>query len=57
MSAMSYDALIIGGGPGGSTAATLLARAQRRVAEAGYRLGETLGRMKLGEPAIPPKGS
>ncbi len=31
MSATNYDALIIGGGPGGSTAATFLARAGKRV--------------------------
>ena len=31
MSATFYDALIIGGGPGGSSAATFLARAGRKV--------------------------
>ena len=31
----SYDAIVVGGGPGGSTVATALARAGRSVARAG----------------------
>ena len=50
MSAMSYDALIIGGGPGGSTAATLLARAQRRVL---LLEKEIFPRFHVGESLLP----
>lgn len=45
-----YDALIIGGGPGGSTAATLLARAGRRVL---LLEKEVFPRFHIGESLLP----
>ena len=50
MSATIYDAVIIGGGPGGSTAATFLARAGRRVL---LLEKESFPRFHIGESLLP----
>jgi FADH2-dependent halogenase len=50
MSATQYDALIIGGGPGGSTAATFLARAGKRVL---LMEKERFPRFHIGESLLP----
>src|SRR5436189_6227329 len=50
MAEMTYDALVIGGGPGGSTAATLLARAGRRVL---LLEKEFFPRFHIGESLLP----
>jgi flavin-dependent dehydrogenase len=46
----SYDALIIGGGPGGSTTATYLAKAGKRVL---VLEKETFPRFHIGESLLP----
>ena len=50
MSGMMYDALILGGGPGGSTAATYLARAGKRVL---VLEKEHFPRFHIGESLLP----
>src|SRR3984885_1974630 len=50
MSAMTYDALIIGGGPGGSAAASYLARAGKRVL---LLEKEHFPRFHIGESLLP----
>src|SRR5205807_2123464 len=50
MSETTYDAVIIGGGPGGSTAATFLARAGRRVL---VLEKEHFPRFHIGESLLP----
>jgi FADH2-dependent halogenase len=47
---MKYDAIIIGGGPGGSTAATFLARAGRKVL---VLEKEHFPRFHIGESLLP----
>jgi FADH2-dependent halogenase len=50
MSAKSYDALVVGGGPGGSTVSTLLARAGKRVL---VLEKEHFPRFHIGESLLP----